>query len=166
MKKWVKKHPDLWEFIMFNLLANCATVTNFIVMWICTGFLFRPLETIPFHFLVFDYTSPDSLMFGGFLSFLFATTAAQIVNYIVQKKFVFKSDAVFATAVPKYIVMVVVLVLVSAALPAYTQTMLAHIGISQKLIPTAANVINILVQVVISYPSMKLWIMPKKKTAN
>ena len=35
MKKWIEKHPDLWEFILFNLLANCATVTNFILMWLC-----------------------------------------------------------------------------------------------------------------------------------
>ena len=34
MKKWIEKHPDLWKFILFNLLANCATVTNFILMWL------------------------------------------------------------------------------------------------------------------------------------
>lgn len=163
MKKWIEEHPDLWEFILFNVLANCATVTNFIVMWICTGFLFKGLEEQPFHFWVFDYTSADSLMLGGFLSFLIATTAAQIVNYIVQKKFVFKSNAAFSTAIPKYVVMVVVLVVVSAALPAYTQDLLAGLGLPKGLIPTAANCINILAQVVISYPSMKFWIMPKKK---
>ena len=41
MKKWIEKHPDLWEFILFNLLANCATVTNFILMWLCTGLIFK-----------------------------------------------------------------------------------------------------------------------------
>jgi hypothetical protein len=31
IKKWISAHPDLWEFILFNLLSNCATVTNFVV---------------------------------------------------------------------------------------------------------------------------------------
>ena len=36
IKTWIDEHPTLWEFIKFNVLSNCATVTNFIVMWICT----------------------------------------------------------------------------------------------------------------------------------
>ena len=35
-------------------------------------------------------------------------------------------------------------------------------GISEALAPTLANVLNILVQVVLSYPTMKFWIMPNK----
>lgn len=166
MKKWIKKHPDLWQFILFNLLANCATITNFCVMWLCTGFVFRSCINTPFHFWVFDYTSSESLMLGGFLSFLAATTAAQIVNYFVQKKLVFRSSVAFAKAVPKYIVMVVVLVIISAALPGYTQKILIEAGIPENFAPTLANCGNILVQVVISYPSMKLWIMPSDENTE
>ena len=36
-------------------------------------------------------------------------------------------------------------------------------GISETIIPTLANILNILVQVVISYPAMKFWVMPEKK---
>jgi hypothetical protein len=39
------KHPDLFEFIMFNILANIATITNFIVLNMGNGFLF-PLTKI------------------------------------------------------------------------------------------------------------------------
>lgn len=163
MKNWIEKHPDLWEFILFNLLANCATVTNFIVMWLCTGFVFKGQSGIPFSFLLFDYTTPESLMLCGFLSFLIATTAAQIVNFFVQKNLVFKSDARFQTAVPKYVLMVIVIVVISAALPAYSQKILIGFGFSKSLAPTLANMINIAVQVIISYPSMKFWIMPKSK---
>lgn len=166
MKKWIKKHPDLWEFILFNLLANCATATNFILMWLCTGLIFKGLSDKPFRFLVFDYSTPESLMLCGFLSFLVATTVAQIVNFIVQKNLVFKSNAAFQTAVPKYIIMVIVLVLISAALPGYSQKFFVNIGVPAGLAPTLANICNIAVQVIISYPSMKFWIMPgdKKKT--
>lgn len=163
MSNWIERHPDLWEFIKFNILANIATVTNFILMWLGTGFVFSGLKDIPFKFFVFDYSAPESLMLCGFLSFLVATTAAQIVNYIVQKNLTFKSNASFATAVPRYVVMVIVLVVVSAALPGYSQVLLSRLGFPEALVPTLANIINILVQVLISYPSMKFWVMPPEK---
>lgn len=164
LSEWKKRHPDLWEFILFNILANCATVTNFLVMWFCSGLVFRGLREIPFSFFVFHYTTEDSLMLCGFLSFLVATTAAQIVNFFVQKHLVFRSQAAFSQAVPKYIVMVVVLVTVSAALPGYSQEVFVNIGMPETVVPTLANVLNILLQVLISYPAMKWWIMPAEKS--
>ena len=82
-KKWKESHPNLYEFINFNILSNCATITNFVVMWMCTGFVFRQYREIPFHFFIFDYTEPESLQLCGFYSFLTATAAAQIVTLIV-----------------------------------------------------------------------------------
>lgn len=163
LKKWIKAHPDLWEFVLFNLLSNCATITNFVVMWVCTGFVFSSLRDRPFQFFVFHYTDTAAdLGLCGFLSFLTATAAAQTVNFFVQKNLVFKSDARFSRAVPQYIVLAVVLVIVSAALPAYSQTLFIRIGIPQGLAPTLANIVNIVVQVVLSYPTMKFIIMRKK----
>ena len=108
------------------------------------------------------YTQVESdLGLGGFLSFLVATAAAQAVNFYVQKNFVFRSNAAFARAVPRYICLAVVLVIVSAALPAYSQAFFKSLGLPQALIPTLANGVNIVVQVVLSYPAMKFWIMPK-----
>ena len=118
LKRWIGTHPTLWEFILFNLLSNCATIVNFLVMWLCTGLLFTPLRTLPFRFLFFDYTDvANDLGLCGFLSFLAATAAAQAVNFFVQKNLVFRSNAQFRRAVPKYILLAVVLVLLSAALP-------------------------------------------------
>ena len=102
-------------------------------------------------------------MLCGFLSFLIATAAAQTVNFFVQKNLVFKPNAAFATAVPKYIFLAVLLIIISAALPAYSQQLLLGLGLKAALVPTIANVVNILVQVIISYPMMKFWIMPNKK---
>lgn len=166
VKNWIGKHPDLWEFILFNILSNCATVTNFVFMWICTGFVFTSLKTVPFQFLIFNYTNVESdLGLGGFLSFLVATAIAQTVNFFVQKNWVFKSNAQFSKAVPKYILLAVVLIVISAALPAYSQALFVTMGVSQGLAPTLANVVNIVVQVVLSYPAMKFWIMPKTKAS-
>ncbi len=159
---WKGKHPDLWEFILFNILSNCATVTNFIVMWLGTGLLFTGLSDQPFQFLFFRYTTPESLGLCGFLSFLAATAAAQTVNFFVQKYWVFRSNAAFQKAVPRYILLAVVLVVVSSALPAYSQELFIRIGIPEGLAPTLANILNILLQVVISYPAMKFFIMKKE----
>lgn len=161
IKNWIEKHPDIWEFILFNLLSNCATVTNFVVMWICTGFIFKSFSQTPFSFFIFNYADNIEANLGlcGFLSFLVATAAAQTVNFFVQKNFVFKSSAAFEKAVPKYIILAVVLVIVSAALPAYSQTFLTGMGLHGGIVPTLANIINIVVQVVISYPAMKFWVM-------
>ncbi len=162
VKTWIETHPNVWEFILFNLLSNCATVVNFAVMWICTGFVFRNLSDTPFEFLMFRYADnlESNLGLCGFLSFLAATAAAQTVNFFVQKNFVFRSNADFQKAVPKYILLAVFIVLMSAALPAYSQSMLIRIGAAEGLAPTLANVLNIVMQVLISYPAMKFWIMP------
>lgn len=166
IKKWIEEHPTLWEFILFNVLSNCATVTNFIVMWMCTGFLFRTFSDLPFRFFIFNYTNVESdLGLCGFLSFLAATAAAQTVNFFVQKNWVFKSNAAFGKAVPKYVTLAVVLVIVSSALPAYSQAFFVSVGISKGLAPTLANILNIVVQVVLSYPAMKFWIMPSDQKA-
>lgn len=165
MKRWIKEHPDIWEFILFNLLSNCATITNFVVMWICTGFIFNAFKEQPFCFFLFNYTNVESDMgLCGFLSFLIATAAAQTVNFFVQRNLVFRSNARFRKAVPKYVLLAGVLVIVSTALPAYSQAVFVGIGISKRLAPTLANVVNIVVQVILSYPTMKFWIMPKEKS--
>lgn len=162
IRQWIHEHPDLWEFILFNVLSNCATVTNFVVMWLCTGFVFAAFKNQPFEFFIFHYTHVESdLGLCGFLSFLAATAAAQTVNFFVQKNLVFKSNAQFRQAVPKYIGLAVALVLISAALPAYSQALFIGWGVPQALAPTLANLLNILVQVVISYPTMKFLIMKK-----
>lgn len=162
VQKWTDKHPDLWEFLLFNLLSNCATITNFVVMWICTGFVFRSFAGRAFHFWIFNYTKVESdLGLCGFLSFLTATACAQTVNFFVQKNLVFKSNAAFRKAALKYILLAVVLVVISTALPAYSQVFFVNIGLTQRFVPTLANVLNIVAQVAISYPAMKFWIMSK-----
>lgn len=162
VRQWKEEHPGLWEFLLFNLLSNCATAVNFAVMWLCTGFIFEPLADRPFQFLIFRYTNVESdLGLCGFLSFLAAAAAAQTVNFFVQKNLVFRSDAEFGRAVPKYLVLAAVLVVLSAALPAYSQEPLVSLGIPRGIAPTLANAGNIAVQVAVSFPAMKFWILPK-----
>ena len=166
IKKWIETHPKLWEFIKFNILSNVATIVNFIVMWIATAvFTGCGWHLLSFKFLIFNYADniEQNLGLAGFLSFLIATVLAQTVNFFVQKQFVFKSNAAFKDAIPKYIMLAIALVIISAALPAYSQKFFRDIGIGASIVPTLANALNIIVQVVISYPTMKYIVMPEKK---
>ena len=166
IKKWIETHPNLWEFIKFNILSNVATIVNFIVMWIATAvFTGCGWHLLSFKFLIFNYADniEQNLGLAGFLSFLIATALAQTVNFFVQKQFVFKSNAAFKDAIPKYIMLAIALVIISAALPAYSQKFFRDIGIGASIVPTLANALNIIVQVVISYPTMKYIVMPEKK---
>lgn len=86
IKNWISEHPNIWEFILFNVLSNVATVVNFAVMWICTGFVFSALNRTPFRFLIFNYTNVESdLGLCGFASFLMATACAQTVNFLFRR---------------------------------------------------------------------------------
>ena len=158
IRRWKTAHPDLWEFILFNILSNCATVTNFVVLWLTTGILFANLNE-PFQWFIFDYSAEGSGGLGGFLGFLVAYICAQIVNYIVQRKLVFGATVDISKTIGWYILTVTVAGLISIALPGY----ITHI-LSQYVGSFAAkvdNVINIFLQVVINYPMMKFVIMKK-----
>ena len=160
MKEWIEKHPDLWEFIKFNVLSNVATVTNFVVLWISTGFLFTAFKEVDFQWFIFDYRVENGGL-TGFLAFLLAYVAAQAVNYVVQRTFVFKANNDISSTMGWYIATVVVAGIISIVLPPYTTQMFMNFGFSLGLAQTFANVINIVVQVVINYPMMKFVIMKK-----
>lgn len=158
MKTWINNHPDLWEFIKFNILSNIATVTNFIVLWLSSHFLFTGLSNQPFHWFIFQY-SVDNGGLNGFLSFLLAYIIAQVVNYIVQRTLVFGAENEISKTIHWYILTVLVAGVLSIVLPPYTTALFQGWGMGLALAQTCANWINILVQVAVNYPMMKFVIM-------
>ena len=151
MQLFFRRHPALREFLLFNLLSNCSTLVNFLMTYLGTHVLFRGLRTVPFSFLVFRYRNVAEDL--GLAGFLLATALAQTVNFFVQRKLVFHSSAAAGQAALRFALLAVLLVLLSAALPAYT---LPRFGIM------ASAVLNIVMQVAISFPAMKFWIMPRR----
>lgn len=158
IKAWQEKNPNLYEFIMFNILSNVATVTNFTVLWISSAWIFAGLSGESFNWFIFNYPTEAGGL-GGFLSFLLAYTAAQIVNYLVQKNLVFKSDNNLKNSIGWYILTVVVAGIISIWLPPYVIELTAPIV--GGFAPTVANAVNIGVQVAINYPMLKFVIMKK-----
>ncbi len=157
---WKEKHPDLYEFILFNIMSNVATITNFCVLWLSSGLLFSSLKGQAFNWFIFEYSVENGGL-CGFLSFLLAYVCAQIVNFIVQRKVVFGANCKIAKVLPWYILTIGVAGLISIWLPPYMiGLMTPYVG---KFAETIANVINIIIQVVINYPMMKFVIMKKEK---
>ena len=163
MKKWIESHPDLWEFILFNILSNVSTIGRFVFTWIGTALFVNSMKMVsPFRFLIFDYTSEGSHGIGGFLTFLIAEVIAQVINFFVQKNFVFKSNADFSKSAPKYAVLAVVIVVVNLILPGHvTNFCTGTLGLGSGTASTIASVVNTLLAVIVSYPLLKFWIMPK-----
>lgn len=164
MGKWIEAHPDLWEFIKFNILSNVSTIVRFVMTWIGTAVFVSSMNMVsPFKFLIFDYTSSGSHGIGGFLTFLIAEILAQIVNFFVQKNWVFKSNADFGKSAPKYAVLAIVIVVVALILPGrVTNLCITNFGMGAELASTVATVVNTILAVVVSYPLLKFWIMPKE----
>lgn len=159
IKKWREKHPDLYEFILFNIMSNVATITNFSVLWICTGFIFKAFSEQSFDWFIFHYAVKDGGL-GGFLSFLLAYVCAQIVNFIVQRKVVFGANCNIAKSLPWYIATVTLAGIISVWLPPYVIGILTpYVG---GFAATIANVVNIAIQVIINYPMLKFVIMKKE----
>lgn len=157
--EWKEEHPDLFEFILFNIMSNVATITNFTVLWLGTGVLFATWENVPFHWFIFHYRVENGGL-TGFLAFLLAYVCAQAVNFIVQRKVVFGANVNIGKVMPWYILTVTVAGIISIWLPPYV------IGFIQPYAggfsETIANMVNIAIQVAINYPMLKFVIMKKE----
>ena len=161
-KSWTEKHSGIWQFILFNVLSNISTITRFVLTWAGTAIFVTALGlTSPFSFLIFDYSSADSNGLGGFITYLIAEVLAQVVNYFVQKTWVFKSSTNWKDSAWKYAVLAVVIVVVNLVLPAYVVAFCkGTLGLGDALSSTISSVVNTLLAVVISFPALKFWIMP------
>lgn len=151
-------HPNWFEFFLFKLMGNVATVANFTVLWMSTGFVFVSLTDIEFDWWIFHYDVGRGGL-CGFLSFLLAYVCSQIVNFFVQRKVVFGANIDIRKVIHWYILTITVAGLISIWFPpyviAYTEP---YVGIWA---PSVANCVNIFFQVIINYPMLKFVIMRK-----
>lgn len=159
-REWAARHEGLWQFVKFNVLSNVSTITRFVCTWVGTALLVGRLHlTTPFSLGVFDYTVPGSGGVGGFLTFLVAEVLAQVVNFVVQMRWVFDSKADFRRAAPRYAVLAVAIVLVNLVLPGRVTSLCQEVlGMGAGLAGTVASVVNTLLAVVVSFPVLKFWI--------
>ena len=158
---WTQEHQGVWEFIKFNVLSNISTIVRIVLSTACTVLFVNAMRlTTPFQFLIFDYRDAGV---GAFLAFLIAEVAAQVVNFFVQMKLVFKSDASYRETAWKYAVLAVVIVVVNLLLPNYVMAFCqSSLGLDAALSGTVASVVNTLLAVIVSFPVLKLWIAPSK----
>lgn len=159
IKSFKEKHADLYEFIMFNLLSNIATITNFLVLNLGTTVLFASMMNRPYKFWIFDY-GVESGGLGGFLAFLLSFFCAQAVNFVVQRKLVFNSNNKLGIAIPIYLMTVIVVYIICLYIPTIVMEPIAGI-VGSFWGVNITNAINIMVQVIIIYPVLKFVVMKR-----
>ncbi|MCL2486386.1 MAG: GtrA family protein [Oscillospiraceae bacterium] len=159
IKRFKAKRPELYEFIMFNILANIATITNFAVLNISRSLIFGSFKDTPFSFWLFDYSVENGGL-AGFLSFLLGYGCAQTVNFIVQRKLVFGSKNRLSLSIVIYIFFVILVYMICLYVPTLVLGPLTG-WVGGFWAANIANVLNILIQVVIMYPVLKFIVMKK-----
>ena len=148
------------------MLSNISSITRFVVTGSGSAIFMCGLGlTQPFQFLVFNYDTQGNGL-GGFLTFLLAEALAQVVNFFVQMKWVFKSDSSFKDAAWKYVILAVIIVVVNLVLPGYVTGLCQGWGMGAGIAGTIASVVNTLLAVIVSYPLLKFWVMPKNKDSK
>lgn len=161
-KEWTREHEGVWQFILFNILSNISTITRFACTWVGTVVFISAMGlTTPFSFLIFNYpgAAAGGTGLGGFITFLIAEVAAQVVNFFVQMRLVFRSTADFSQSAPKFAALAVVIVVVNLILPGHITAFCQNsLGMAGGLSGTIASVVNTLLAVVVSFPALKFWI--------
>ncbi|TCD54315.1 PTS cellobiose transporter subunit IIC [Alloscardovia theropitheci] len=161
-KKWTLEHPDLWEFIKFNGLSQISTVVRFVLLWILTPVFVGALGlTAPFHFAFYNYDSAAGGV-GIFLATIITEIIAQTVNFFVQMKWVFNSDASFMSAAWKYVILSLLIIMISGFAPSYINEWANSIGWGAAA-STLSAVFNTIAATIVAYPLLKFWIAPKSK---
>ncbi len=160
IKKWTEEHPAIWEFIKFNVLSNISTIVRIVCSTAGAALFVNTLGlTAPFRFLIFNYTGEGSNGLGGFITFLIAEVLAQVVNYFVQMKWVFKSDQGYGESAWKYIILAEVIIVVNLMLPGHVTGFCQEtLGMGPALASNVASIVNTLLAVVVSFPLLKFWI--------
>ena len=159
-KQWTEEHQAIWEFIKFNVLSNISTITRVVCAAVGAAVFVNALGlTQPFQFLIFNYSDAGTNGLGGFLTFLVAEVLAQVVNFFVQMKWVFKSSNGYGDAAWKYAILAVIIVVVNLVLPGYvTSFCQGTFGMDAALSSTVASIVNTLLAVIVSFPLLKFWI--------
>lgn len=161
LRKWRDAHKSLYEFVMFNLMGNIATITNFAVLALGNNVLFRSLADRDFQWGPFNY-AVDNGGLAGFISFLLSYAIAQTVNFIVQRKTVFHANNKLAWPIVVYIITLLIVYFICLYVP--TLLMAPLTAIFGRFAIYACNFVNIIIQVLIVFPVMKLIIMKQVPT--
>ena len=164
IKGFKERHSELYEFIMFNIFSNIATITNFAVLNLGNTVLFKALMDVPFAFWIFDYNVENGGL-GGFLAFLVSFFCAQAVNFIVQRNLVFNSNNKLGSAIPIYLATVVIVYVICMYIPTLILNDLSAL-VGKFWGMNLTNAINILVQVIIIYPVLKFVVMKRIPVQN
>ena len=107
LKRFQEKHAALWQFIKYALLSGLATVVEVIVFALLNFWIFRPLKSVDFVWWILNYNAATGGGLGGFYATAVSYIAAQVFNFIVQRKHTFGSTNNVAFSAVMYTAMVI-----------------------------------------------------------
>lgn len=146
-----------WQFVKFLLLGLIATVVELGVFAICNYSVFKGFSNRPFSWFLFSYPISE----GGlcsFLSLVVSFTAAQITNFIVQRKYTFKSTNNVVLSSIMYLVMVVACYIYILWLPSIISSLFYDL-LGSDLGALAVKLISQFTCALIQFPLNKFLVM-------
>lgn len=176
------KHPDVAQFLVFFLVSNGVTVLQVIMMPVFRGLLGgaglveRNFQVLPVGanldgsiYYVFNYAA-GALSDGGgggfayFLAVQITMAIAQIINFFLQRKVTFKSNANMARAASWYVIAYLIISLSAAALQGFYKAPIYDLfmntigmgGTGERIADGITMVINCVISFWVFYPILKI----------
>lgn len=169
-----KKHPAIARFIIFNLVGGVVTLMQIILLpalkaiFAHTRLIDIAFQILPMgagNFYMFNYPAGAIAQGGGgglayFLAVQITILVAQVVNFFLQRKVTFQSDASIGKTLFWYLIAYIAVTFLSAALQGVYREPLYHLlttgwgwgRTGETVADILVVLINCLLQFVVFYP--------------
>lgn len=180
--RFAGKHSEIAQFLVFFLVSNGITVLQIIMMPVFRGLLEGAglvemnFQVLPVGtnldgstYYVFNYAAGVLSAGGGggfayFLAVQITMAIAQTINFFVQRKVTFKSNANIARAAVWYVIAYIIISISAAALqglykaPIYTLFMetMGMGGAGERIADGITMVVNCVISFWVFYPILKI----------
>lgn len=122
-KETIKQAGKSW------LYSAPSLVVDFLIFWLLNSIILIKLKSVPFNFGPFRYSPQD----GGLCTFISTAISyfcSMIVNYIIQRKYVFKSNVEFVKGLHLYMlttsISYIIVLLIPGFIGSFFNNMLGH----------------------------------------
>lgn len=160
---WKEKHPNLWQFIVFNLMSGITTIVDFSTFAMFNYWIFVSLRAQTFSFWIINYSVED----GGlcaFYAFAFSFAISQTFNFFLQRKTTFKANNNVLKSGIMYAVMVICVYFLQVFIPSLIQAPIALL-VGATMGGMIVKLANMTLSMIIQYP-MNKWVIMKNASTN
>ena len=141
------------------IYGGISIIFDFGIFWLLNHFLLTSLKTIPFNFGPFRYGIED----GGLCTFISTAVSyfiSMIINYFVQRKYVFKANNNVYKGLILYMIVNFVFYLFNLLLPGFIGAPINNF-VGNTIGPTVTKAISEFVCFILRFPIDKYLVMKK-----